>query len=305
MFPDFIDACGYNGAEDESKIAFYILVKAIYTLGYSVSLVSLTTGSIILCLFRKLHCTRNYIHLNLFVSFILRAISVLIKDDVLYSRSGTLHCPDQPSSWGVSGPRSQVSCLRSQHHTGQHPTPGSPPLPSTVHTWCLSLHCCGWLFSDSGTAYCSPEKMHYQVAAWEPTLSRRPQLKTELDPLDSGCVWRWEAPRPGAGALRSACVWVLCRLGGGRPWRPSRHALDPEGCSWKPAAEGEVSGELFPPQNCPPMCRRGRISWEDTHGWCFHSFTTKMESPSTAVSASSFLVRQDIVDSSTPTGVSV
>ncbi|XP_030881088.1 vasoactive intestinal polypeptide receptor 2 [Leptonychotes weddellii] len=99
MFPDFVDACGYNDAEDESKITFYILVKAIYTLGYSVSLISLTTGSIILCLFRKLHCTRNYIHLNLFLSFILRAISVLVKDDVLYSSSGTLHCPDQPSSW--------------------------------------------------------------------------------------------------------------------------------------------------------------------------------------------------------------
>ena len=34
------------------QITFYILVKAIYTLGYSVSLISLTTGSIILCLFR-------------------------------------------------------------------------------------------------------------------------------------------------------------------------------------------------------------------------------------------------------------
>ncbi|XP_039692728.1 vasoactive intestinal polypeptide receptor 2 isoform X1 [Pteropus medius] len=96
-FPDFADACGYEDPED--KITFYVLVKAIYTLGYSVSLISLATGSIILCLFRKLHCTRNYIHLNLFLSFILRAISVLVKDEVLYSSSSTLHCPDQPSSW--------------------------------------------------------------------------------------------------------------------------------------------------------------------------------------------------------------
>ncbi|KAK7801105.1 hypothetical protein U0070_022768 [Myodes glareolus] len=83
----------------KGEITFYILVKAIYTLGYSVSLMSLTTGSIIICLFRKLHCTRNYIHLNLFLSFMLRAISVLVKDSVLYSSSGTLRCHDQAASW--------------------------------------------------------------------------------------------------------------------------------------------------------------------------------------------------------------
>ncbi|KAI5933832.1 Vasoactive intestinal polypeptide receptor 2 [Manis javanica] len=99
MFPDFIDACGFHDPEDESKIMFYVLVKATYTLSYSVSLISLTTGSIILCLFRRLHCTRNHIHLNLFLSFILRAVSVLVKDDVLYSSSGRQHCPDQQSSW--------------------------------------------------------------------------------------------------------------------------------------------------------------------------------------------------------------
>ncbi|EPQ05984.1 Vasoactive intestinal polypeptide receptor 2 [Myotis brandtii] len=98
-FPDFMDACGYRDPEDRSQITFYVLVKATYTLGYSVSLASLTTGSVILCLFRRLHCTRNYIHLNLFLSFILRAVSVLVKDDVLYSGSSTLHCPDQLASW--------------------------------------------------------------------------------------------------------------------------------------------------------------------------------------------------------------
>ncbi|KAJ7403271.1 Vasoactive intestinal polypeptide receptor 2 [Pitangus sulphuratus] len=99
IFPDILSTCGYNDYEDDYKVNFYVRVKAIYTLGHSVSLIALTTGSIILCLFRKLHCTRNYIHLNLFLSFILRAISVLVKDDILYSSSNTAHCPEDQTSW--------------------------------------------------------------------------------------------------------------------------------------------------------------------------------------------------------------
>uniref|UniRef100_A0A9J7YW04 Vasoactive intestinal peptide receptor 1b n=2 Tax=Cyprinus carpio TaxID=7962 RepID=A0A9J7YW04_CYPCA len=76
--------CGYNlnGTVDDDS--FFRSVKIGYTIGHSVSLISLTTAIVILCISRKLHCTRNYIHMHLFVSFILKAIAVFVKDAVLY-----------------------------------------------------------------------------------------------------------------------------------------------------------------------------------------------------------------------------
>ncbi|XP_033854462.1 pituitary adenylate cyclase-activating polypeptide type I receptor-like isoform X3 [Acipenser ruthenus] len=91
-FPHYYDACGFNENETDHEDLYFVSVKALYTVGYSTSLISLTTAMVILCRFRKLHCTRNFIHMNLFVSFILRAISVFIKDGVLYAEEENNHC---------------------------------------------------------------------------------------------------------------------------------------------------------------------------------------------------------------------
>ncbi|RXM31506.1 Glucagon-like peptide 2 receptor [Acipenser ruthenus] len=70
--------------QQEDKHALLSVLQFIYTIGYSLSLFSLLLAVLILLLLRKLHCTRNYIHINLFASFMFRAVSVLVKDIILH-----------------------------------------------------------------------------------------------------------------------------------------------------------------------------------------------------------------------------
>lgn len=64
----------------------------------SVKGLALTNSVLVFLLHRKLHCTRNYIHINLFVAFILKAMAVFIKDVVLYEAGQTDDCLPPVSS---------------------------------------------------------------------------------------------------------------------------------------------------------------------------------------------------------------
>uniref|UniRef100_A0A2I3HLC6 Pituitary adenylate cyclase-activating polypeptide type I receptor n=1 Tax=Nomascus leucogenys TaxID=61853 RepID=A0A2I3HLC6_NOMLE len=76
-FPHYFDACGFDEYESETGDQVSVCTLLLSPLAHS-------------C--RKLHCTRNFIHMNLFVSFMLRAISVFIKDWILYAEQDSNHC---------------------------------------------------------------------------------------------------------------------------------------------------------------------------------------------------------------------
>ncbi|XP_054621597.1 vasoactive intestinal polypeptide receptor 2-like isoform X1 [Dunckerocampus dactyliophorus] len=101
VYPVIAVACSSNITDQPNELLFYKVVKVLSTLGHSLSLISLLTSTVIICLFRRLRCMRNYIHLNLFVSFMLRAVAVLTKDVLLFSEEEEItDCSVQPSLVG-------------------------------------------------------------------------------------------------------------------------------------------------------------------------------------------------------------
>ncbi|XP_061522863.1 vasoactive intestinal polypeptide receptor 2-like [Phycodurus eques] len=102
VYPVIAAACSSNDTDQPNELVFYKVVRVLSTLGHSLSLISLLSSTVIIALFRRLHCMRNYIHVNLFVSFMLRGVAVLTKDLLLFSdeEEDALDCSVQPSLAG-------------------------------------------------------------------------------------------------------------------------------------------------------------------------------------------------------------
>ncbi|XP_051910584.1 vasoactive intestinal polypeptide receptor 2-like [Hippocampus zosterae] len=103
VYPVIAAACSSNDTDQPNELVFYKVVMGLSTLGHSLSLLSLLSSTVIIAFIRRLHCMRNYIHINLFASFMLRGVAVLTKDLLLFSNeeeAETLDCSVQPSLVG-------------------------------------------------------------------------------------------------------------------------------------------------------------------------------------------------------------
>ncbi|XP_041365126.1 parathyroid hormone/parathyroid hormone-related peptide receptor-like [Gigantopelta aegis] len=74
------------------------IIQLLSTIGYSISLGTLLIAVFLMLIFKQLHCHRNTIHINLFMSFILRAIIMLLKDFLVQGVGF-----DSDNSEGVNG----------------------------------------------------------------------------------------------------------------------------------------------------------------------------------------------------------
>lgn len=85
-----------NGTDGNAQIINSLqhlrMAKMIMVSGYAVSLIATTLGSILMLMLRRLRCTRIYIHINLLISFMMRALLWLFHGSVYGSKFVLNYC---------------------------------------------------------------------------------------------------------------------------------------------------------------------------------------------------------------------
>ncbi|XP_067649839.1 secretin receptor-like [Haliotis asinina] len=85
-------------------------IRIMFNIGYGLSLASLTFAVFVVVYFRRLHCPRNIVHLNLFLSFMFRATLSILRDnlflrglglpsDVIANNHGVLEFIPEGTHW--------------------------------------------------------------------------------------------------------------------------------------------------------------------------------------------------------------
>ncbi|XP_072229429.1 glucagon-like peptide 2 receptor [Leuresthes tenuis] len=98
--------------DKEDELFRHKALRLISVIGYSLSLFSLTLATLLMGMLRKLHCTRNYIHMNLFLSFILRAATVISKEIILHVMYSNL--PQDDPGWNSYSSSISLMCKLSR-----------------------------------------------------------------------------------------------------------------------------------------------------------------------------------------------
>ncbi|XP_008049619.1 growth hormone-releasing hormone receptor [Carlito syrichta] len=101
-FPPYPVACPVPLEVLAEEKSYFSTVKIIYTTGHSISVAALFMAITILITLRRLHCSRNYIHTQLFATFILKAGAVFLKDATLFHGDDMDHCSFSTSLCKVS-----------------------------------------------------------------------------------------------------------------------------------------------------------------------------------------------------------
>ncbi|KAH0631817.1 hypothetical protein JD844_019651 [Phrynosoma platyrhinos] len=114
---------------EEGVHRLMVSFKVIYTVGYALSLLALVLALLILTVFRKLRCTRNYIHANLFASFGLRALSVIVKDALMERlwRREIFQVSDWEALWSHEAKLTHTHTIFPLMGKGSYPELGNNP----------------------------------------------------------------------------------------------------------------------------------------------------------------------------------